>query len=174
MDVAITGAFGLAAGVILVITWVAWTIGRRGLGDALGASGALFLTWVVSASATHLGMIPDSWIVYPSMDALVGGWVAWIAYQRPAAWKIALLVLFILENVLHVAFWAQPTRPDSLLFLYIVALDVLFALQLAVTGFPGAWSLIGRAQLSGHRPAPHMLGSASLGGRGQSGGGQEA
>ncbi len=154
LDVAITGAFGLAAGSILLITWVAWTAGRTGLGDALGASAALFLTWVVSASATHLGMIPDSWIIYPSMDALVGGWVALIAYQRPAAWKIVLLVLFILENVLHVAFWAQPAKPDALLFSYTAALDVLFGLQLAVAAFPGTCSLVGRAQsLGGQRPA---------------------
>lgn len=110
--------------------------------DALGASVMLALIWACCMVLAALYEPPDSMGLYPVLDAMGGASAMVIWFRRPALWKLALAGCFLVQCVLHVAFWWFGFPPLSQ---YARVLDILFALQIACVGAPGAWNVVSLA-----------------------------
>lgn len=116
--------------------------------DAVGLSAMLLLTWVFGRVTAALYPVPEAMSLYPIVDAACGI-TAFVAYRsRPALWKLLLASLFMLQCILHVAFWAAWPAPGSL-YRYVFANNALFLLELLCVSGPGGFSVVAHLVGSG-------------------------
>lgn len=114
--------------------------------DAVGLSLMIVMIWLLGRVFWMLYTPPEAMQWYPVIDAVAGAFVfqAWL--RRPVFWKVALTALFVAQCVLHAAFWMSWPADGSLLS-YLVANNLLFALQLLCVSAPGGFHV---ARLVGH------------------------
>lgn len=112
--------------------------------DALGLSAVLLLTWCFGRVTSALYSPPESMALYPLVDAMcaITAFAAW--RTRPAPWKFILGSLFVLQCALHFAFWIAWPMSGSL-YRYVVANNILFALELVIVSVPGGRDVVARA-----------------------------
>lgn len=129
-DVAISLAFLLGCVAVVGINLTASSHDERH--DAIFVSLLLLVAWAWSKLlwAMHVDFTRLYWLTDSIQAAAVGA--LWAA--QPAAWKFALLLVFLDKAVLHVLFRAHwlGSRHD-----YIAALNGLFALELLCAAWPG-------------------------------------
>ena len=130
-------SFGAVALGVLALGFVARRGDAHHHGDTLAASAMLFMTWAISNVLTALYKPPDSWLLYPVMDLICGCAVGWMWFSKRAAWKFILAGLFLLECIIHVAFWLHRVQTPWLQYNYVLSLNVVFAVQLLTTAWPG-------------------------------------
>ena len=138
--------------------------------DAKGLAILMALVWAMSNVLAALYEPPESMRLYPVMDVVAGvaAYAAWM--RRRAVWKIVLAWLFFAQCLVHVAFWLHEARAEFVreatdagnLVTYVMALNVLTALQLGCTGSSGVGS-VGVRVLDRLRRRPR-LGAAAPGG----------
>lgn len=132
-------ALGFCAASVLTfgLTAPLWLRDPETYGLRLASAGMLFLTWAVSNTLTLAVDPPAGWVGYPIMDAVCGALVILIWLSRRSTWAMVLSCLFILECILHVAFWLQGHASYGLLYTYALALNIIFAAQLLTVGWAG-------------------------------------
>lgn len=109
--------------------------------DAIGLSAMLLLTWCFGRIMGSVMTPPESMSLYPLVDS-ISGIVALAAWRsRRAWWKLALVGLLTAQCCLHVAFWAAWPH-DGSLYRYILANNVLCALELFACSTPGVGHLV--------------------------------
>ncbi len=111
--------------------------------DSVGLAAMIILTWVAGRVFWALWSPPEAMQLYPAVDALAGSaaFTAWLT--RKATWKLLLTGLFLIQLMLHVAFWASWPSEDSLPR-YLWANNLCYALQLVVVAWPGGRELVAR------------------------------
>lgn len=121
---------------VAVMIPVVLNIATKRDADALGISAMILLIWTISRVFWALYTPPESMAWYPVIDSLAAGTclTAWVTIRR--WWKLALVVLFTTQCVLHAAFWLTWPEYQSLLR-YVVANNILFALELLCVAAPG-------------------------------------
>ena len=146
-------AFGAASVWGVGLSYAAWRLDAHRFGDLLACSGLLATTWTISFILTQFYSPPNSWIFYPVMDAAVGGAVMFAWFSKRARWKLVLVLLFLLQCIMHVAFWLHRERPYSVQWTYAFFLDLTFALQLLTVAWPGGAHVAAWIVHLHHRPA---------------------
>lgn len=135
--------------------------------DAKGMSIMLALIWATSNVLAAFYSPPESMRLYPVMD-LAGGLVAYAAWmRRHAVWKLLTAWLFFSMCLVHVAFWlheaiadlSRGAVPPGSLLAYVVALNVLTAVQLVCVSSSGV-SRVG-VRIFEHLRRGSRLGAAS-------------
>lgn len=126
-----TAAWGIAVAIPVLLN----VMSKRSA-DALGLSGMILLTWVLSRVFWAFYEPPEAMQWYPVIDCAAGitVWAAWIT--RRAWWKMALVMLYVGQCITHTAFWAAWPSDGSLLR-YLWVNNSLFACQLICVAYPG-------------------------------------
>lgn len=117
--------------------------------DAIGLSAMLLAGWCFGRLLGVMFTPPESMTLYPVMDFAFG--VVTLAAWRSqrAWWKLGIVGLLLAQCAGHLAFWiAWPA--DGSLYRYVLANNVLFALELLSVSVPG-----------GLHVADHLVGSLS-------------
>lgn len=133
----ITIGFGLACIAVLAIDMAAWLRKSGGCGDAVACAGILLMTWAASNVMVALYTPPAAYLLYPITDAMAGATVMWMWFTKRARWKLVLVGLFLLQCILHVAFWLHEDKSYGVLYAYVLGINISFGLQLLVTAWPG-------------------------------------
>lgn len=131
------GAFyGCMAGVVLVLTIALPSKAKDH--DAVVLAVLLLCTWAASNLLTILGGVKVAAAVYPIMDLAGLALAEVLRWRRQAVWKAVVAVAFLAQLILHCIFWTAETAP----YAYVLALNLLFALQLAAVGWCGLHRLL--------------------------------
>lgn len=138
---------------------------RKGDPDGLGLAVMILLIWIMGRVTGTLWSPPESMASYPVIDFLAGCTAANAYRTRPAAWKLLLAGLFLLQCLGHAAYWSARFfhGPNVDLLTYTSVNNAIFAVQLAVVGRQG----VGNGVLAGSSRAWMR---ARLGARDRAGG----
>lgn len=147
--------FGIACFGVLVLTLA--TMRKHRDMATLWLGGMLLALWFFSKLAVivfgywpAVGMGP---II--NMGAVVACMVSWFYGHR--WWKLILALLMEVKALIHAEFWTVSDPTYAHAYGYILALNVIFALELACVAMPGigaVGSMVGN-RLSRHRGGGH-------------------
>lgn len=97
---------------------------------------------LISWAATELARMTGSLQAWPAMDALLACMLASSHFERPKAWKLALLGTYVAQAMGHVAYQSHDDGSDLSFMVYASANNALFVLQLVIIAREGgrkAW-----------------------------------
>lgn len=129
-------SFGLACAAALLLTLL--TLRHHRDQATVGIGLMLLALWAFSkVSIITIGYWPTA-AVGPVINtgAVIICMLSWVA--RPRWWKLALGLLLEAKAVLHAVFWAVQEPSYEQTYGYILALNVIFAFELACVSTPGA------------------------------------
>jgi hypothetical protein len=100
--------------------------------DSMAISLMFLIAWSWSKIlfAVHVDFTRFYWLTDSAQVAAIGA----IWAVQPRAWKMAILIVFLNKAILHVAYRSVWTETRSI---YILALNVLFAMELLCVAWPG-------------------------------------
>jgi hypothetical protein len=79
--------------------------------------------------------------LYPFTDCIGGLLAVWSFTERPARWKVALALVFLTKAGLDVIFVSLTGS-----YPYLLALNILFGMEIICVAFPGGTALARRAR----------------------------
>lgn len=104
----------------------------------------LFGQWAVSNIAMAFAGSPWSAVIYPPMDLFAVLFITfmWLraGERRPGRnrlWMVALGMTFMTQLGLHALYWGSLSFTDDQAYGYALALNIIFAMQLAIVSWPG-------------------------------------
>ncbi len=143
----------------LALNWAASRYDFKNYADAYGVSVMLVLFWIITNLMQFIFSPPTSKLLHPLID--FGGLAFCLLSNRanPEKWKVILGGLFLTQLGLHGLFWVEwATQPARyMLYNYQLGVNIVWLLELAVTGSPGGRYVVGRVvDWSLHRGRGHF------------------
>lgn len=128
--------FGAAAWAVLALSLTA----RPAVRDPHVPALAILLLggWAASNLLTVWAGTTGAALLYPALDAGALLLVEYLRLRRPTRWKAVISIALGAQIILHMVFMGGETRP----YVYALALNVLFALQLVAVAWPSAHRLM--------------------------------
>lgn len=92
-----------------------------------------------------LGRLVSQWLTppwsmtfYPVEDLLIMSLCLYMWVKHPEPWKVMLAGVFLVQLVVHAAFWLSGDRQTTALWSYIFANNLAFGLELLILTVTGA------------------------------------
>lgn len=114
--------------VTVAILWVGLTRGDR---DLRSIAIVLAGTWLVS-NASHWLLPPDTRVVFPAMDFLIGVGLIMVWGRARKAWMLAMSGLFLVQGATHIIYQHAPVHDFATRYNYDLSLNIGYLLQLGV------------------------------------------
>lgn len=135
--------FGVASAAVTSFSFAASPRGWKGPCSLMAV--VLFIQWGVSNwLQAGLGE-PLAYLGYPPLDALGMTALVYLAQRElrlglryPPVWMMALAATYMIQLACHVVYLAQPAQSMEATYAYLLALNILFAMQIVLVAIPGA------------------------------------
>jgi hypothetical protein len=115
--------------------------------DLMGVSVLLLVVFVVQNLIVVMFRFPDAILASPVLDVALAAMVyrSWVEHRE--RWKVVITASLVAQLTLHVAviaLWRTEALTQQGLYLYVVAVNAFFILQLLTLGSVGAGHALGR------------------------------
>lgn len=138
----------------LIAFGLAWMTHRR---DLVQTGGVLCLAWLACNVAVVVVGHAKAPVLIPTIDAILALLCAHIAIFERGRAAIAVLFLFVMVGLVHVAAFETHTQGT---YFYFLVLNLLFFAQVAVVGGASGWALMAdRVHRRPVRAGPHAFGA---------------
>jgi hypothetical protein len=124
--------------------------------DLMGVSALLAVVFVINNLLVMLYGFPEAILAAPVLDFFLAGMIyrAWLKNREP--WKVVVVGSLVAQLMLHVvviSMWKLDTLTQHGLYLYVVAVNAFFIVQLLALGCVGVGHGLDRLRtyLSGRR-----------------------
>jgi hypothetical protein len=119
----------------------------RKYADLMGVSVLLLVVFVVQNLIVVMFRFPDAILAAPVLDVALAAMVyrSWVEHRE--RWKVVITASLVAQLTLHVAviaLWRTEALTQQGLYLYVVAVNAFFILQLLTLGSVGAGHALGR------------------------------
>lgn len=136
-------AYGAATLAVLAFAWFATPHADRK--QATWFAWIMVAQWALGRLALVFLGFPAGALISPPMDALTLLFVTAVWTRggaehpiRAGLWMVTLGFTFLTQLILHAWFWGTVSRTAEQDYGYMLALNILFAMQLAIICWPGA------------------------------------
>jgi ABC-type long-subunit fatty acid transport system fused permease/ATPase subunit len=134
-------AYLIAMIAVFVICYLAYRSKPEKYADLMGVSALLALVFFVNNLLVILYGFPDALLASPVLDCFLAVMIyrAWLRSREK--WKVVVVASLVAQLTLHVAaiaMWKSDQFTQHGLYLYVVAVNGFFIVQLAALGIVGA------------------------------------
>ena len=148
-----------AVSVVFLVCFLAYYSRPEKYADLMGVSTLLSLVFVIGNLLDALYHFPEVILAAPVLDAFLAVMIyrAWVANREP--WKVVMVGALVAQLMLHVvaiSMWKLSALTQYGLYLYVVAVNAFFIVQLLALGCVGVGHGLDRvrAYLSDRRGVP--------------------
>jgi len=154
-------AYTAAIVAVFVVCFLAYRSKPEKYADLMGVSALLSMVFVINNLLVALYGFPEVILAAPILDAFLAVMIyrAWLASRE--SWKVVMVGALVAQLMLHVvaiSMWKLSALTQHGLYLYVVAVNAFFIVQLLALGCVGVGHGLDRlrAYLSSRRGLPFV------------------